>query len=105
MNTIKIRFKHLVRRLSAWAWQDKFDQEYTHDEVAQWLTYYKGRMRDLTLSEWVREKRNGTLPTECTQQDHRFMNCTCGHQIDKEWSDSHGGKCLVCYSQYRIIDL
>lgn len=52
-----------VRRVSAWAWQDELDNRYTHLEVAQWLSFYHGRYRELTLTEFVAVQRQLTAST------------------------------------------
>jgi hypothetical protein len=49
--------QRLVRRLTRWAWQEKLDHLYTHQEVAGWLSAYHGRYRELTLTEWVAHER------------------------------------------------
>ena len=67
---MSVNVKRLVRRLTRWAWQDKLDYLYTHQEVADWLFAYRGRYRDLTLTEWVARERakanaqNQALPRE-----------------------------------------
>jgi hypothetical protein len=53
---MKRKLSRLVRRLTRWAWQEKLDYLYTHEEVARWLHVYRGRQL-LTLAEWVARER------------------------------------------------
>jgi len=49
--------RRIVRRLTVWAWQERLDRLYTHQEVANWLSAYHGRYRGLTLTEWAERER------------------------------------------------
>lgn len=68
---MKVALKRMVRRASEWAWREKLDRLYTHEEVAAWLYEYHGRYRELTLTEWVERKRS-----QANTGDDRTAHCT-----------------------------
>lgn len=54
---LKLAVAEWVRSLTYWAWRDILDRRYTPQEVADWLTFYRGRYRELTLTEWCEQER------------------------------------------------
>jgi hypothetical protein len=50
------------------------DHRYRHDEVADWLFFYRGRERKLTLTEFVARRREGRSVDDVDVDQEGFIS-------------------------------
>lgn len=46
-----------VRRLTFFAWKQVLSQRYTAEEVAAWLFEYRGKEREVCMTNWIARRR------------------------------------------------